>query len=427
MGGRAHFYRKKGTLDGWKELASMAEHNSRSAFAMCASFAGPLLLPMDQTGGCFHFAGLSSRGKTTLLMMSGSSWGGGGKDGYALGWKMTVNGAEGVILDHNDTLLALDELTSVPPEMVREFAYDLANGQGKGRAQKDGTAKLAVQWRAIVISTGEKTAAEQMGPTKATGGTSVRMIDIPIECAPGETFENIGAFKSAGDFVKKMDFFARTHFGHAGPEFVQYLVDNQEELPEKARGIAETLARGLVDEDDDPQVHRVALRFALVGTAGLLAIEAGVLPWKQTSVTNSMTTCFKDWKTARGGGKSEEQRNAMRQLKAFFEANGGSRFEKFTREKNDGTQGIVRTSDYAVRDRCGYRAETEDGHTVFFVLPEAWRTEVCGDHSSELMAKVASEHGALERGEKGRIQKKVRLPDYRDGVRVYVLRPDLLP
>src|SRR5690606_33712284 len=122
----------------------------------------PLLRPLAMSGGGFHFWGQSSRGKTTLLTIAGSVWGGGGNDGFVRNWRMTDNGAEGLIADHNDILLPLDELTLVAPEMAAELYYMLANGHGKARAKKDGTAADTTQWKALVLSSGENTSAHQI-------------------------------------------------------------------------------------------------------------------------------------------------------------------------------------------------------------------------------------------------------------------------
>ena len=45
-------------------------------FVLCAAFAGPLLPKLDIEAGGFHLVGCSSVGKTTLLDVAGSVWGG---------------------------------------------------------------------------------------------------------------------------------------------------------------------------------------------------------------------------------------------------------------------------------------------------------------------------------------------------------------
>ena len=105
---------------------------------------------------------------------------------------------------------------------------------------------------------------------------------------------------------------------------------------------------------DDPQVQRVARRFALVGSAGLLAVKHDILLISSEQIVTAVTSCFKAWKEARGGGYSEEWRGAARHLRYFFEAHGVTRFERLVRGKAE-EDDAERSEDHAIRDRCGYR------------------------------------------------------------------------
>lgn len=425
-----HLVQKKGTFEDWAEIPRLAELSSRPTFAICAAFAAPLLRPLQMKGGGFNFSGQSSRGKTTFLMLAGSVWGGGGETGFTRGWTMTNNGAEAVAAAHNDILLPLDELTKVPPELASEVIMQLSNGQGKARAKVDGTKAPGQQWRVMFISSGERTISHQLelvgGKTHMTGGIDSRCADIGVEVAPGVSFESVAPFESSRELVKRLAKLADTHYGHAGPKFVRYLIDHPAAIDRAASYCKEQQER-LISAGDDPQVERVADRFALVGAAGLLAIEAGVLPIKRESVIQAVTRCFEDWKAQRGGNQSAELLAAKRHLKLFFDVHGPSRFESLKMETSETDEiETQRSADYAVRDRCGYSAQTDDGAKVYIVLPEAWRSAVCGTHCPKLMAKIAREAGALTLGEGGRMQKKIRLPDYPNGTRAYILRPDKL-
>lgn len=429
LGGRSHYLTSAGRIEKWHELARLAEPNSRVAFALCVAFAAPLLRPLNMSGGGFHFWGQSSRGKTTLLTIAGSVWGGGGNDGFVRNWRMTDNGAEALIADHNDILLPLDELTLVAPEMAAELYYMLANGHGKARAKKDGTGAGTVQWKALVVSSGENTSAHQIdkgrGKTRMTGGLAVRMVDIPIEIEPGVSFETYAPFAHPGELADRMSSIAKTHYGHAGRAFVAELVNDQDRLIGRARALREEIVPSLTNVADDPQVRRVAERFALAGAAGILAAEFGILPMQSSSILKATTACFEGWKSHRGGGKSEDELNALRDLKYFFEAHGAARFERIIRK--DPNKVGQKSEDFVVRDRCGYRVQQPDGAWLYYVLPEAWNREVCGDHAPSLMVKIAKASGALLPGDGRHLQKKVQLPDYPSQTRVYALQPDLLP
>jgi uncharacterized protein (DUF927 family) len=431
MGGRDHLLNRNGTLEAWKELAALAAPNTRATFALCCAFAPPMLRHLKMKGGAFHFFGNSSRGKTTLLRLAGSVWGGGGEEGFVRNWNNTSNGAEGMIADHNDLLLPLDELTVAAPELASQLIYMLANGQGKGRARKDGSAAERNSWNALVLSSGEKTAAQQITQgrhkSQMTGGLAVRMVDVPIEHAPGETIEDTCGLGSSRAWVERVRCLTDDHYGLAGPAFVQkFCVERSAHIAQAHRYI-ERVQEMLFENGDDPQVQRAAERFALVTAAGQLASDWGIIPISHAQILRAITACYHGWKTQRGGGESEESRQALRHLKHFFEAHGPSRFERLLRGGAAEDSTDERTDEFPVRDRCGYRVKQEDDAWLYYVLPGAWEEVICAEHSPQLAAKVADEAGALIKGgEAQRLQKKVRLPDFPNGTRVYAIRPDLL-
>ncbi|WP_164982754.1 DUF927 domain-containing protein [Leisingera sp. NJS204] len=181
MSVRQHFLAQSGKLEEWRELACYAESNSRACFAISAALAAPLLRLLDRQGGGFHLFGQSSRGKTTFLMLAGSVWGDGGTEGFVRNWRMTENGAEATLADHSDLLLPLDEMTAATPDLISSVNYLFANGYGKSRARRDGSARAALQTRIIVLSSGEQATTHQLGTgrsgTRMTGGHAVRSQD----------------------------------------------------------------------------------------------------------------------------------------------------------------------------------------------------------------------------------------------------------
>lgn len=429
MGGRPHFLGVAGTLEGWQELAKLAAQSSRATFVICVALAAPLLRLLDMKGGGFHLFGDGTRGKTTAQIVSGSVWGGGGQDGFVRSWRTTDNGAEALTADHNDLLLPLDEMTLASPELVFSVIYMLVNGHTKNRAKEDGLLAASKQSRVMALSSGEYPVSRQLaqsrGGVRMTGGIAVRMVDIPIEVEPGVSFEGHAPFASEREFADRMTALAKEHYGHAGRDFIREILRDQGAVKAEAEKHIARMKDCLLELDDDPQVERVLARFGVVTAAGCIAAERGILPISQEQIKQAIIKVFNAWKEHRGGGESEERRNALRHLKYFFEAHGASRFEEVVRYKN--TDNSTRRNDRSVRDRCGYRVEQEDGAWLYYVLPGVWEQEVCCTHAPELVAKIALESGALLTGEGRHRQKKVRLPDYPQGTRVYAIRPDFLP
>ena len=78
----------------------------------------------------------------------------------------------------------------------------------------------------------------------------------------------------------------------------------------------------------DGQVARVAARFALVAAAGELATALDILPWPAGEASAAAARCFNDWLAARGDNGPEEITAGLRQVRAFLELHGTSRFEE---------------------------------------------------------------------------------------------------
>ena len=433
MSDKEHFFATAGSFEDWRALAGLVGTSSRAAFALSVAFAAVLLKPMGESGGGFHFYGNSSRSKTTFLVCAGSTFGGGGVDGYVLSWLRTTNSAEAEANNHNDCPFMLDEIGLSDPEKAADLFYMLANGQGKGRATVLGTAGPGVQWRSITLSSGEDSSAVHMrscvrsAKKRSAGGAAVRMVDIPIQVAPNQSFEDIGNFESERVMAEYIGREARRVYGHAGPEFIKHLVADRETHLATAREIKERFFAAVVEPEDDKQVERIAGRFGVVAAAGELAVLFGVLPWETDDAFNAAVTCYRAWKNARGTSKSEEERHALSALRVFFELYGRSRFEAITPPQNlRPEQEVQREDDKFVRDRCGYRTVDDDGNALIYVTPEAFRSEVSDGHSPDIMLRVARECGALIVGDGAHLQKNVRLPDRSGTTRVYAFKPHKL-
>lgn len=430
---------QKGEVADWKAMARLAEANSRAALALSAAFAAPLLTRLGEPGGGLHFHARSSRGKTTMLRLAGSVWGGGGETGFARSWRTTDNALEGIAVDHNDMLLCIDEIGLAPTERLGEIAYMLASGQGKTRSSKTGQTQPTARWRTFVLSSGEDPVATRIEASAAfrrsgvQAGSSVRFIDVPMLIDDATSFEDLAGFADERSFTRHLIDETDRHYGWAGPAFLEAFLADPKAHEATAREMIETFIAQTTTPEDDPQVQRVARQFAVIAAAGTLACRWGVLPWdREESALKAAATCFDAWKAGRDTTKSAEELDAIRTLKAFFELHGASRFESLERRAPYGTAGeddpLYSSSSQIVRDRCGYRLENEeDGSFTYFVTSEAWRTQICADRDARFVAEVAKKCGALIPGEGGHLTKNKRLPGRSGTARVYWLQPDKLP
>ena len=408
-----HAFRTAGTLQEWRaEVAGFAVGNSRVTLAICAAFAAPLLHLMEMEGGGLHFRGPSSIGKTTLIQVGGSVWGGGGIAGYIRSWRATDNGLESVALAHCDTLLALDELAEIEAGAAAKAAYMLANGHAKLRMTRSAGARPAPEWRLLLLSTGEIGLADKVAedPRKRiTAGQEVRVLDLQADAGKGlGVFEELHGYNRPSDLADHLKQATARHYGHASRALLQQLVRDPEGAREKVRAFMSVWIDQHSPKDAQGQVGRAARRFALFAAAGELATAYGITGWPEGEALAAGADGFRDWLGHRGGTEPAEVLRGIEQVRAFIAKHGSSRFADWN-EPDD-----------AVRDRAGFRRS--DGSYLFF--PDAFR-EACAGLDPGLVAKALAERGMLEPGS-DKPTKVVRVRATKEPQRFYVVTSKLI-
>lgn len=267
-------YRLGGTLQGWQScIGSMCAGNPLLLLSICTALAGPLLFHVQIKGGGFHLVGDSSTGKTIATMAGASVWGHGEK--FLRTWLATGNGLEGIANERNDTVLALDEIGEADAREIGAVVYALANGTGKTRATRSGSARRTKRWRIMLFSTGELGLGAFMaeGSQRIRAGQEVRLLDISAYRAHG-AWDNLHGMSDGRLFSDAIRRGSMTHYGHVGPEFVRGLIESEQSshLPDLLEKFREQFP------SSGGQESRAAERFALVAMAGELAINFGILP-----------------------------------------------------------------------------------------------------------------------------------------------------
>lgn len=407
----------KGSVDDWRStVAHMAVGNSRLVFALSAAFAGALLETAASDSGGFHFRGGSSTGKSTAQIAAASVWGHPAK--YKRSWRFTANGLEGIAAMHNDGVLILDELSECPAREVGEAVYMLANGQGKGRATRSGAAKQAQSWRLVFLSSGEESLAALMAQAgkQVKAGQEIRLVEIEADAGAGMgMFEAIHHWPSPAAFAQALKNAAVEHHGAAGVAWVRHLMASRADLVQRVRLHIDGFMVAHVPAESSGQVQRVARRFGLVAAAGELATVAGLTGWPPGEATKGAAQCFAVWLAGFGGVGSHEDRTLKRQVRAFFESHGASRFDD-----------LKATHDRTIINRAGFYRDLNEGGREYLVLPEAFRREVCLGFEPKHAAKVLADAGWLRTDKEGKTSRLERLPGLgADKSRCYVFTPDL--
>lgn len=393
-------FRQKGKLSTWQmNVAALCAGNSRLVVAVSTAFAAPLLHLTGMESGGVHMRGDSSTGKTTALRAAASVWGG---LEYLQRWRATDNGLEALAAQHSDCLLVLDELSQVDPKAAGEAAYMLANGSGKARANRNGGLRDPASWRILFLSSGEAGLSEHMAEAKKKpkAGQEIRLLDIPADAGAGYgMFEDLRQYANGAAFSKAITEAASKHYGTAAQPFIAKLIEHADKLSEWIKKAQRDFALSHVAADSGGQVHRAALRFALIGAAGELATKWQITGWQSGEAMAAAAACFKAWLAQRGGAGNLEELNMLAQVRRFFEAHGEARFTDWDRPVSNTDSHPPRTI-----QRAGYRKHTpacddegkaiylENGdratHTEYFVFPETFKQEVCAGFDYRAVCKL---------------------------------------
>lgn len=427
-------FRQKGKLFTWQANgATLCAGNSRLVFAVSSAFAAPLLHITGMESGGVHFRGDSSTGKTTALRAAASVWGG---IEYLQRWRATDNGLEALAAQHSDCLLVLDELSQVDPKAAGEAAYMLANGGGKARANRTGGLRDPASWRILFLSSGEAGLSEHMAEAKKKpkAGQEIRLLDIPADAGAGRgMFENLHQYANGAAFSKGLTEATSKHYGTAAQPYIAKLVEHHEKAAEWIKKAQREFAHAHVDDGAGGQVHRAALRFALIGAAGELATKWQITGWQPGEAMRAAVTCYKAWLVQRGGAGNLEELNMLAQVRRFFEAHGEARFTDWSRPASNSEGHSPRTiqragyrrhltNEKTIQDGRGEDATLTNTRTEYYVFPETFKQEVCAGFDYRVVCKLLANLGCLmteEVANKVSYTRKERLPGGEGNMRCY--------
>ena len=412
-------YAVAGTAEGWRsEVSSLCAGNSRCVLALCAGFASMLLEFSSLESGGINLKGSSSTGKTTALAAAASLF---GSPSYVNRWRATSNGIESLAAMHNDTLLILDELAQVDPKEAGEIAYMLANGQGKQRSARTGSAKPRQSWQLLLLSAGEIGLAQHMadGGKKAKAGQEVRLVDVQADAGQGlGLFDTLHGHANGAALSTAIKAGAAAHHGHAVLAFAQVLSEGASGLPKFVkREISLFVQDCLTSEESGGQVHRVCERFALLAVAGELASANNITGWRRGEALHAVKRCFTEWLSARGSSTNAEPGAMIEAVRSFISKHEESRFTDLNL-----VEGTYRTC----INRAGWRRKTDTGNE-YLIDPSVFRGEVCAGFDELAVCKVLVEAEYLESGiESNKVRYSIKRRIKGQNSRVYVVNSTIL-
>lgn len=316
--------RAHGTLEDWKaNLAALCVGNTLMITTVSLALVGPLLELLGRDGGGLHLRGRSSRGKTTLQRSAASVW---GTPKLVQSWRTTDNALEATAAAANSMLLVLDELGEVNGADLNKAAYMLANGVGKARLGGFSIHRPTRKWKLALLSSGEIGINEKIAESgrRVQAGQEVRLIDVVADAQLHGAFDELHGCADGDAFARLVAGRSGAYYGTAGPQFVQWLLENKETLKGSVEKVSKVF-KHLVEKRYSPAKDGVTTRtlnwFALVASAGHLATLAGITGWPRNSVVTAVANTFGEWLDARTPDNLVTATSAVDRVRAYLAAN----------------------------------------------------------------------------------------------------------
>ena len=221
--GLVPLFEPQGTLEKWKELAEVWNKPEYvlHQFMFSVGFGSLLMELTAHNGGTFHFTGKSGKGKSTGLYLAASLWGDPMR--VVLDDKDTFNSKMNRAEVYKNLAFLLDEMTNTSPTDLSTYAYAMPSGSQKNRMSSSGNKERyrGKPWKLLAASTGNTSMIQRIGLYKSLPkAEALRIIEIRVP-------DNLANLTKE----EQDNFYAgiQNNFGHAGPVFVQYMLNNVEE------------------------------------------------------------------------------------------------------------------------------------------------------------------------------------------------------
>jgi hypothetical protein len=276
-------FHSRGTWEKWLEALTPIQHCPRVRAVLYASFVPPLLSILNLSNFIVDLSNPTSRGKTTAIRIAASAWGNPDErtpDSLIGKWNASKVYAERAGHVLTGLPLILDDTKEAKnPRDVAEVIYLVASGRGRGRGKPEGLART-VAFRTVLFSTGEQPAVS----FTQDGGTRTRTLEIrgmPFGAANLET----------GAIVAKLNATVIANYGHAGPRFLSWLLQERnrwDEWRDNYRQWVEYYSA----QPPSPEAGRLAQYAAGVTVAAQMVHRAlPDFPWEYS---NPMETLWKE-------------------------------------------------------------------------------------------------------------------------------------
>ena len=274
--GLVPLFQPEGSLEKWKALAEVWNKPEYvlHQFMFCTGFGSLLMELTAHNGGLFSFVGKSGKGKSTGLYLAASLWGDPMR--VVMDDKDTFNSKMNRAEIYKNIAVLMDEMTNTTPMDLSTLAYAIPSGSQKNRMSSNGNKERyrGKPWKFLCVATSNNSIIQRIGLYKALPkAEALRIIEIRVP----DDLANLT--KEEQD-----NFYAgiQNNFGHAGPIYAQYILNNVEHCKEIL-----ALVRKKIDEAANLQAdERFWSSMCACTIAGaIIARKAGLIDYDIKTLT----------------------------------------------------------------------------------------------------------------------------------------------
>jgi len=269
----------KGTFEKWKEVFDLYGRPGLEphAFAALTAFGSPLLKFTGQRGAIVNMIyPTSGTGKTTILHMCNSVYG--SPEGMCTIKEDTMNAKITRLGVYNNLPYTIDEMTNMSDGEFSTLAYSVSQGKGKER-MKGSTNELRqnlTSWQTIALCSSNSSFYQKLGGKKTgADGEMMRLLEYHIR--------QVNAIDQA-EAKQLFDHQLLQNYGHAGPKYIRWLVENKKQAIDLVGRVQTNLDREL----GLTQRERIWSAVAASNIAGGMIAQdkCGLMSWDLKPILN---------------------------------------------------------------------------------------------------------------------------------------------
>ena len=355
-------FKPKGTSTRSREILDFYDREGMELqqFVVCGGF-GSILMPLTGLYSLgVHLFGNTGGGKTTAMFAGTSIWG--DPRPLTLTKKDTENSRMNRAEVMHNMMLNTDEMTNVKGQGVSDYAYQLSEGTQKNRMAGGGNMERVrgKPWRLLAFSTGNVSFYAQMAMAKGdTKAEMQRLLELRVDEMPKMDVDPITSENLYKD--------VQNNYGHFGPEFVQYVINNKDV-------IAADYARVKAKLDKAAGLNNVN-RF---WSGGCSAVLAGALAAKRLGLISYDLKKLYQWVVRmliRVKAFVDDSTASVQTLVTEFATENWSNILKIkSSETNRSPDGITPMVIPEQNPRNTFVARFETDTGMFYIVPKAFKT-----------------------------------------------------